>query len=138
MRAPVTQIPAASLELLAAAVSEVEAAMVEPKPAARYVRAQLGALRAAAAVLAAGARPGGGQGPRNVWSVLPTVAPELVEWSMFFAAGAGKQAAILAGLDHVVTAREADDLVRECHHFLNIVAATLDPGVSSVVRSVAG
>ena len=127
MRAPrgngtgASGIPVASLELLASAVSEVEVAIVEPIPARKYVQGHLVAVRAAAAVLAARARPTAARGPRSVWSVLPGVAPELGEWAMFFAAGAGKQAAAEAGLEQVVTAREADDLVRDAHNFLDLV-----------------
>lgn len=136
MRAPegVTsgaRIPLSSLELLSSAVSEIEAAVVEPKPEARYVRGHLVALRAAAAVLATRARPGGREGPRNMWIVLPKVAPELQEWARYFAAGTGKQAAAVAGMERVVTAREADDLVREAHNFLDLVVATLASGSSS-------
>lgn len=116
------------MELLASAVSEVESAIVEPVPARRYVRGHLVAVRAAAAVLAARARPTAVRGPRNVWSVLPGVAPELGEWAMFFAAGAGKQAAAEAGLERAVTAREADDLVRDAHSFLDLVVGYLARG----------
>jgi hypothetical protein len=127
MRAPrgngtgVSGIPVASLELLDSAVSGVEVAIVEPAPARKYVQGHLVAIRAAAAVLAAKARPTVVQGPRSVWSVLPGVAPEFEEWATFFAAGAGKQVAVEAGLEQVVTAREADDLVRDAHSFLNLV-----------------
>lgn len=131
MRAPAgnrsgaSGIPVASLELLASAVSEVEVAIVEPVPARKYVQARLVAVRAAAAVLAARARPTAARGPRNVWSVLPGIAPELGEWAVFFAAGAGKQAAVEAGLEQVVTAREADDLVRDANSFLDLVVSYL-------------
>ena len=138
MRAPERiPIPIASLELLASAVSEVEHAVVEPVSTRRYVKGHLVAVRAAAAVLAARARPTDASGPRNVWSVLPGVAPELREWAMFFAAGAGKQAAAEAGLEQAVTAREADDLVRDAHNFLDIVVGTLARG-SDRPTSLAG
>jgi hypothetical protein len=63
-------------------------------------------------VLAVRTRPAATKRPRNVWSMLPQVAPELTEWSAFFAAGAGKRAAAEAGLSRAVTPREADDLLR--------------------------
>lgn len=138
MRAPVESsvgpggIPIASLELLALAVSEVESAIVEPVPARRYVQGHLVAVRAAAAMLAARARPTDSRGPRNVWSVLSGVAPEFQEWAQFFAAGAGKQAAAEAGLDRAVTAREADDLVRDAHKFLDIVVGSLARGTTQL------
>lgn len=98
-------------------------------PSERFVAAHLAALRAASAVLAARARPvvngGRRQPPRSVWSLLPTVAPELVEWAAFFAAGAGRRAAAEAGLPGVVTARDADDLLRDAGIFLALVETTL-------------
>lgn len=118
-------IPTASLELLATAVAEIEAASGETRPGERYVRGHLAARRTAAAVLAACARPDGSSGPRNVWTVLPRVAPELREWAAFFAAGTGRRIAAELGIEHAVTAREADDLVRDAHNFLDIVVATL-------------
>ncbi|WP_207782488.1 SAV_6107 family HEPN domain-containing protein [Phytoactinopolyspora limicola] len=97
----------------------------------RFAAAHLAALRTAAAVLAARAQPvsrrsraGGGRrrghGPRNVWELLPSVAPELTEWASFFASKAGQRAAAMAGLSGAVTMREADDLIREAEAFLGV------------------
>ncbi|HMG30316.1 MAG TPA: SAV_6107 family HEPN domain-containing protein [Jiangellaceae bacterium] len=101
----------------------------------RYAAAHLAALRAGAAVLAAraravpagasGSRRGLGRGPRNVWTVLAAIAPELAEWAAFFAAGAGRRAAAEAGLPGAVTARESDDLLRDADAFLGLVCAVL-------------
>ncbi|MBB5789446.1 SAV_6107 family HEPN domain-containing protein [Jiangella mangrovi] len=98
----------------------------------RFAAAHLAALRAAAAVLAAKARPieargrgRRGHGPRNVWDLLPGVAPELAEWAAFFGANAGKRAAAQAGLPGAVTPREADDLLREADAFLGLVCVLL-------------
>lgn len=122
-RAPVGP---ASHELLAAARRGLVEAATAPTAAERYVAAHLAALRAAAAVLAARARPGGARrGPRSAWELLPQVAPELGEWAAFFAAGAGKRAAAEAGLTRSVSAREADDLLRDAATFLALVATTL-------------
>jgi hypothetical protein len=123
----------------------------------RYVEAHLGALRAAAALLAARSVPGArgpatsgrtttpalpghadrpgasrlpslsGRStagssrsrPRSVWELLPRVAPDLAEWSAFFAASARRRAAIERG-GHIV-ARESDDLLRQAEIFLEIV-----------------
>jgi hypothetical protein len=60
-----------------------------------------------------------------VWVLLPDVAPELGEWSVFFAAGAAKRAAAEAGLSRVVSPREADDLLRDAASFLALVETTL-------------
>ncbi|NEE04233.1 hypothetical protein G1H10_29095 [Phytoactinopolyspora halotolerans] len=103
----------------------------------RFAAAHLGALRAAAAVLAARAHPVSrrssrsgagrrrGHGPRNVWELLPTVAPELSEWAAFFSANSGKRAAAQAGLRGAASAREADDLVRDADTFLGEVCILL-------------
>lgn len=119
-------VPAARDLLDLARRGLVEAAMASRAPQ-RYAAAHLAALRAAAAVLAVRARPLGSrrQGPRNVWALLPQVAPELAEWAAFFAAGAGKRAAAEAGLTRAITSREADDLVREAETFLALVETTL-------------
>jgi hypothetical protein len=91
----------------------------------RYALAHLAALRAAAAVLAARARPRSRRGrPVSAWRLLTEVAPELGEWAAFFAAGAGKRAAAEAGRP-VVSQREADDLMRDAERFLLAVLALL-------------
>jgi hypothetical protein len=93
----------------------------------RYAAAHLAALRAAAAVLAARARPEPRRRNRltSVWELLVTVAPELGEWAAFFAAGASKRAAAEAGIPRAVTAREADDLTRASGQFVEVVAVSL-------------
>ncbi len=91
----------------------------------RYALAHLAALRAAAAVLAARTRPHSRRGrPVSAWRLLTEVAPELNEWSAFFAAGASKRAAAEAGRP-VVSRREADDLIRDAEHFLLVVLGLL-------------
>jgi hypothetical protein len=99
--------------------------------AQRFVAAHLAALRAGAAVIAArvradlGSRRNRTRGPRSVWVVLVDLAPELAEWAAYFSAGAGKRAAAEAGLPRAVTAREADDLLRDAEAFLALVCAML-------------
>ena len=90
----------------------------------RYRLAHLAALRAAAAVLAADARRTPGSGPRNVWAVLPAVAPELAEWAQFFEGTARRRGQLDRGVV-VVPTREADDLVRQVEIFLELVLAHL-------------
>lgn len=106
----------------------VEAARTEAD-GLRYATAHLAALRAAAAVLAARARPTVGTRSRNritsVWALLVLVAPELEEWAAFFAAGAGKRAAAEAGIARAVSTREADDLLRSAGQFVDVVADAL-------------
>ncbi|MEV6692867.1 SAV_6107 family HEPN domain-containing protein [Micromonospora sp. NPDC051196] len=93
----------------------------------RYAAAHLAALRAAAAVLAARARPAPTRRSRitSVWVLLAGVAPELNEWANYFALAAGKRAAAEAGIPRVVTAREADDLLRAAEDFVAVVESAL-------------
>jgi hypothetical protein len=93
----------------------------------RFATAHLAALRAAAAMLAARARPAPGRRGRvtSVWALLVLVAPEFSEWATFFAAGASKRAAAEAGIPRVVTAREADDLLRAAEQFVAVVEVAL-------------
>lgn len=95
--------------------------------AERYAAAHLAALRGAAAVLATRARPTGRAAARvpNAWALLTRVAPELGEWALFFASGAPKRAAVEAGLSHAVSERDADDLLRDVSHFLEICESML-------------
>src|SRR5436190_1571172 len=93
----------------------------------RYATAHLAALRAAAAVLAARARPAPGRRGRltSVWVLLTLVAPELSEWAEYFAASAAKRAAAEAGIPRVVTPRQADDLLRAAETFVSVVELAL-------------
>jgi SAV_6107-like HEPN len=95
----------------------------------RYATAHLAALRAAAAVLAARAAPAapGRRSSRvsSVWSLLVLVAPELSEWATFFAARASKRSAAEAGIPRVVSAREADELMRAAEQFIAVIEVAL-------------
>ncbi len=120
-------LPAAAGQLLEQARRGLAEAAGYADPRQRYAAAHLGALRAAAAVLAARTRPeaAGRRRPRSAWVLLAQVAPELGEWATFFAAGAAKRAAAEAGLSSAVTEREADDLVRDVGAFLAVVETSL-------------
>ncbi|MDG4788795.1 SAV_6107 family HEPN domain-containing protein [Micromonospora sp. WMMD1102] len=93
----------------------------------RYAAAHLAALRAAAALLAARARPAPTRRNRvtSVWALLVVVAPDLGEWANYFATGATKRAAAEAGIPRVVSAREADDLLRAAEQFVAVVEVAL-------------
>jgi hypothetical protein len=111
---PTPSVPA----LFAAARAGLVDAEAAQVPRERYALAHLAALRAAAAVLAARARPAQTRRrPVSAWQLLIVVAPELREWAEFFAAGATKRAAAQAGRP-VASQREADDLVRDAARFL--------------------
>ena len=104
-----------------------EAAQTRPD-GLRYAAAHLAALRAAAAVLAARARPAAPtrrSRVTSVWSLLVLVAPEFGEWAGYFALGATKRAAAEAGIPRVVSPREADDLLRAAEQFVAVVESSL-------------
>jgi hypothetical protein len=115
-------------ELLKLARQGLDEAAVTGQDGLRYATAHLAALRAAAAVLAARARPAVGQRNRvtSVWALLTRVAPDLGEWASFFATGAAKRAAAEAGISRMVSARDADDLLRAAEQFTEVVEIALD------------
>ncbi|HZB47905.1 MAG TPA: SAV_6107 family HEPN domain-containing protein [Mycobacteriales bacterium] len=127
-RVPGQVVPSA-LGLLDQARRGLQEAAELSVPAERYATAHLAALRAAAAVLAARTRPVDTRlrrrRPTSAWVLLTEVAPELGEWAAFFAAGAAKRAAAEAGVTRAVTAREADDLLRDAGTFLALAETTL-------------
>ncbi|MEO7124779.1 MAG: SAV_6107 family HEPN domain-containing protein [Nakamurella sp.] len=127
-RVPVSRT---SRDLVSDASRVLGRAIGEGDPQEKFALAHLAALRGAAGVLAARARPRRmAQG--SAWELLARMAPELAEWSAFFAAGARRRQAIVAGVHVDVTAREADDLVRAVSEFLDLVEATLTaPSASS-------
>lgn len=125
--------------MLAAAHSCLRDAVAAQTPADRYVSAHLSALRAAAAVLAARAQPTTGRRasrPTSAWVLLSGLAPELSEWSAFFASGAAKRQAAEAGATSAVTQREADDLMRDAETFLAVVTALLADDHAPPLRAV--
>ena len=86
---------------------------------ARHRAAQVAALRAAAAVVAAHAR-GRHQsqaGPVSLWDVLSRTAPELAEWAGHFAQVTRRMPLVESGRVRV-TVRQADDLLRDAETFL--------------------
>lgn len=105
----------------------------------RYATAHLAALRAAAAVLAARARPVPARRGKltSVWVLLTVVAPELGEWAAYFAASAAKRAAAEAGIPRVVTAREAADLLRSAESFVAVVELALGLAHPSLLDELA-
>jgi hypothetical protein len=107
---------AAVLELLERAEASLLAACHSHEVDQRHQHARLGALRAAAALVAA-RTTGSASGPRSLWAVLPVIAPELAEWAGFFAAATRR-----AGTP---STREADDLLRQAETFLDLVRAGL-------------
>ena len=126
MTIPQAPLPPTTRDLLAQARHALSEAATTPDPLERYSIAHLAALRATAALLAVRTKPTQRRGgPRNAWDLLARVVPELSEWAAFFAAGAGKRAAAEAGLRGSVTAREADDLLRDAESFVSTIAEVL-------------
>ena len=122
-------LPAATHSYLERAADSLREAMLCDDVPQRYAFAHVSALRAAAALLAARARPASATRRRrpqkNAWVLLAEVAPELEEWAAFFAAGAQKRAAAEAGSRRSVSEREADDLVRDADRFLAVIETSL-------------
>lgn len=129
-------IPASVVAQLSQAKMTWAEAVLEPRPAEKYRCAHVAALRAAASVLALRTRPALAvrRRPTSAWVLLDTVAPELAEWSAYFADSASRRAVIEAGSLSVVSEREADDLLRAAGEFIAIVermAGVLSLGVAS-------
>ncbi|WP_191908000.1 SAV_6107 family HEPN domain-containing protein [Nocardioides cynanchi] len=120
-------LPATTHAYLARSAESLSEAVHAPDVPTRYACAHVAALRAAAALLAARARPAPARRrpQKNAWVLLAEVAPELAEWATFFAAGAAKRAAAEAGSTRAVSEREADDLVRDADRFLTLVEQAL-------------
>ena len=120
-------VPQAARDLLTDATRGLGNAMAATTVADRYAAAHLAALRAAAAVLAARARPVRGR-RGSAWELISKVAPEFAEWAAFFAAGSSKRQAAEAGIQRLVSPRDADDMVRQVAAFLDLVEESLNTG----------
>ena len=117
-----------TLDLLDRSREALAGACAAPAASARHGAASLAALRAGAALVAAGSTRRGprlpGEGPHDVWSLVVGVAPELVEWAQRFAAATERQGQVDAGTLRVGS-READDLLRDAETFLDLAARRL-------------
>lgn len=110
---------------LSRARATLVAAELTDRPAERYLMAHQAVGQVAAIVLrlrGSGVRPP----RRNVWDLVAQVAPELAEWAGYFHALQGKRSAVQAGVTSVVSAREADDLVRDGYAFAALIEERLD------------
>ena len=120
----------AALELVERARADLLEACHARGVAERYLQSQLGAMRAAAALVSARAGGERQSGPQSLWDLLPTVAPELTEWAEFFAVTTARtlrpgspDRTTMAGAP--VSAREADDLLRQAETFVELVCRSL-------------
>lgn len=124
----------------------LDAAEYATRPAERYLLAHAAALRIAAEAMSGRPRARGvlrtiDGSPRNVWRVLPEIAPELGEWAAYFAALEDKRRVVAAGAQGVVSEREADDLVRDARAFrsaLDLGRRWREPGVRAAGHSGLG
>jgi hypothetical protein len=115
-----------AIALLAQARAMLAEAGRERSAGERFRTAHLAALRISAAVFAERGRPAGTRRRLiSAWVLLRTVAPELAEWSAYFAAGAAARAAVEAGVQSAVTTRQADDQLRAATEFLHVVEGSL-------------
>ncbi|RNL79737.1 SAV_6107 family HEPN domain-containing protein [Nocardioides marmorisolisilvae] len=121
------QLPAATHSYLERSAESLREAILCNDVPQRYALAHVSALRATAALLAAKAQPmpAARRRQKNAWVLLTEVAPEFEEWAVFFSSGAQKRSAAEAGSRRAVSAREADDLVRDADRFLALVETSL-------------
>lgn len=113
-------------DLLADGRRSLARAMASGDLAERYAAAHLGALRGAAAVLACFPRPTA-RTVRNAsaWVQLERVAPEYRDWAAYFAAGSTRRKAAEAGITRLITPSDADELIRQAAHFLDLIDESL-------------
>lgn len=126
---PVTTIRPPSSRSASALVEQARAMLREAErqadPGERFRLAHLAALRGAAALFAERARPVGRRRLVSAWVLVDAVAPELSEWSAYFAGTAGKRAAVEAGARSAVSDRDAIDQVHAADQFLLLVEQSL-------------
>jgi hypothetical protein len=120
-------LPATTHSCLLRAAESLSDAVASRDVAERYACAHVAALRAAAALLAARARPTPARRrkQKNAWVLLAEVAPELGEWAAFFASCSATRAAAEAGISRLVDRRAADDLLRQAEQFVGLVTELL-------------
>ena len=61
-----------------------------------------------------------------MWPLLGDVAPELAEWAAYFASCSATRAAAEAGIERLVSTRDADDLLRQSEQFLELVTELVE------------
>ena len=128
-------LPLATVQLLRRADSELLAARFTADPDDRFVHAHLAALRAAAAVVAAWGRPTTRRGPRAVWDLLATVAPEFQSWTTYFASGASARADIEAGVAGVVDDARSGELLAAAEDFVDEIRIALEESSVAAVSA---
>lgn len=127
-RPPVPPVPPAAMALLNDARQGFAEARQATDPVTKFITSYLAALRAGAAVLAARGRPHRGRArPASVWELLRTAAPELAEWTAYFAANSAARAAAQAGITRRITEQSADQLCRQTGRFVELAGRVVHP-----------
>ncbi|MBO3143019.1 SAV_6107 family HEPN domain-containing protein [Dermatophilus congolensis] len=111
----------AALDLLAKAHSICTQALNAQTASERYVDAHLAALRAAGAIVAAKL---GTPAPRGAWAAVAELAPELSDWSIYFARATTRRQRIESGLWEP-SDDEAASFVEASKTFVDLTAAVL-------------
>lgn len=121
------EAPAAprAIELLSRADAELLAAQFSPEAWERFSHAHLAGLRAAAAVVAARGSGARRRGQRTVWELLAAAAPELADWSHYFAAGASLRSAVDAGRFDAVSSARAEQTLCAAEDFVDAARAAV-------------
>ena len=91
-------------------------------------------MRAAAALVSARAVPTGQAGPRSLWDLLPAVAPELDRVGRVLRCRHPRHPSLAGSVPAVpgqITAREADDLLRQAETFV-------EPGLPGLLGAAHG
>ena len=115
-------------ELLSRADAELLAAQYSAEAWEQFSHAHLAALRAAAAVVAAGPPSSGRGGPRTVWQLLAEAAPDLARWATLFADAAPLRSAVDAGRFDSVDPARAERALCDAEDFVDVARAALDAG----------
>lgn len=116
----------AAVSLAEQARSVLREAARASSAAERFRLAHLAALRTAAAVFAHRSRPAAGRRRLvSAWVLVDAVAPEFADWSAYFAATAGKRAAVEAGAYSAVSERDAEDQLHAAEQFLALAEDSL-------------
>jgi hypothetical protein len=88
----------------------------------RFTCAYEAALKAAAAVVSVRGRPYKTRSrPASVWVLLDSAAPELAEWSAFFAAHSTLHSSVQAGVTRRLTVEATEELLRQARAFVELV-----------------
>lgn len=123
----------AALELVERARADLLEASHSRDVTERHRQSRLGAMRAAAALVSARGRGVRSGGPQSLWELVPAVAPELTEWAEFFAVATAPAEPLQRT---AVSAREADDLLRQAETFIGLVCRRLGLPVPSTHHDV--